>query len=475
MSSLLFLNLTATKATTHRSRFLDKAAIMTEEDRFGNIISAWNLCIVTQHPNLQWNIYRKILVPLAGKWSGNPKGEQLPVMDWATRVEIAIGSTKGLAYIFMRIPVATGNPTIIHRDIKAANILLDSNYEPKMGNVFLLSICLGPQPLYFLLLVDRAVLALPSYIVIVFDIHQLLRDCCSLSWFCLVESSLVFGNTEFCYVKFDRTARVYGTEREEVGSYVDLTLWDWVMPLIGVDWSQTDVAKAEVRMVLHRFLAWGKVVQIQRIPHGSRIFDTTIPEFWLVQYATWHEASTAVELFHTKSHKLYRSKSQPPIIVKFVDSETVHTYGSFEMPKVLHNMMENKSRVKAAMEEATKNMKVAAKKLMECTDKNDWVKRTGSPGTTFMYNVKTHDVQVQVDLPPSIIPFAYFSQKFSVRRMHQALLKCEYNIGSTFNNTNNAASNPFAPKPFGSTAPFGSQTGSSFFGSTSTGVFGSQN
>ncbi|KAL3499136.1 hypothetical protein ACH5RR_038229 [Cinchona calisaya] len=46
---------------------------------------------------------------------------------------------------------------------------------------------------------------------------------------------------------------------------------------------------------------------------------------------------------------------------------------------------------------------------------------------------------------------------------------------SVFGQTNNAASNPFAPKPFGSTAPFGSQTGSSFFGSTSTGVFGSQN
>ncbi|KAJ8544987.1 hypothetical protein K7X08_017570 [Anisodus acutangulus] len=35
-----------------------------------------------------------------------------------------------------------------------------------------------------------------------------------------------------------------------------------------------------------------------------------------------------------------------------------------------------------------------------------------------------------------------------------------------------ASNNPFAPKPFGSTNPFGSQSGGSFFGSTSTGVFG---
>ncbi|CAH9106522.1 unnamed protein product [Cuscuta europaea] len=40
---------------------------------------------------------------------------------------------------------------------------------------------------------------------------------------------------------------------------------------------------------------------------------------------------------------------------------------------------------------------------------------------------------------------------------------------SAFGQTNN---NPFAPKPFGATTPFGSNTGSSIFGGTSTGVFG---
>ncbi|KAF7151198.1 hypothetical protein RHSIM_Rhsim02G0255400 [Rhododendron simsii] len=45
---------------------------------------------------------------------------------------------------------------------------------------------------------------------------------------------------------------------------------------------------------------------------------------------------------------------------------------------------------------------------------------------------------------------------------------------SIFGQTNNASSNPFAPKPFGSTTPFGSQTGGSIFGGTSTGVFGAQ-
>ncbi|KAH1103503.1 hypothetical protein AAZX31_13G246800 [Glycine max] len=43
---------------------------------------------------------------------------------------------------------------------------------------------------------------------------------------------------------------------------------------------------------------------------------------------------------------------------------------------------------------------------------------------------------------------------------------------SVFGQTNSSSNNPFAPKPFGSTAPFGSQTGGSIFGGTSTGVFG---
>ncbi|XP_047337597.1 nuclear pore complex protein NUP98A-like isoform X2 [Impatiens glandulifera] len=43
---------------------------------------------------------------------------------------------------------------------------------------------------------------------------------------------------------------------------------------------------------------------------------------------------------------------------------------------------------------------------------------------------------------------------------------------SVFGQNNNAPSNPFAPKPFGNTTPFGTQTGNSVFGGTSTGVFG---
>ncbi|KAK9228137.1 hypothetical protein WN944_021085 [Citrus x changshan-huyou] len=56
-------------------------------------------------------------------------GENRPVMDFATRVRIALGSAKGLAYLHEDC-----HPRIIHRDIKAANILIDDNFEAMVAD-----------------------------------------------------------------------------------------------------------------------------------------------------------------------------------------------------------------------------------------------------------------------------------------------------------------------------------------------------
>ncbi|KAL4588801.1 hypothetical protein LXL04_001696 [Taraxacum kok-saghyz] len=51
------------------------------------------------------------------------------VIDCSTRLKIALGAAKGFAYLHEEC-----NPRIIHRDIKAANILIDSQYEAKVAD-----------------------------------------------------------------------------------------------------------------------------------------------------------------------------------------------------------------------------------------------------------------------------------------------------------------------------------------------------
>ncbi|XP_020226636.1 proline-rich receptor-like protein kinase PERK15 [Cajanus cajan] len=56
-------------------------------------------------------------------------GKDIPCMDWSTRMKISIGSAKGLAYLHEDC-----NPKIIHRDIKASNILIDDSFEAKVAD-----------------------------------------------------------------------------------------------------------------------------------------------------------------------------------------------------------------------------------------------------------------------------------------------------------------------------------------------------
>ncbi|XP_011018089.1 PREDICTED: probable LRR receptor-like serine/threonine-protein kinase At4g30520 [Populus euphratica] len=52
-----------------------------------------------------------------------------PALDWNTRKRIAIGTARGLLYLHEQC-----NPKIIHRDVKAANVLLDEFCEAVVGD-----------------------------------------------------------------------------------------------------------------------------------------------------------------------------------------------------------------------------------------------------------------------------------------------------------------------------------------------------
>lgn len=50
-------------------------------------------------------------------------------LDWDSRLKIALGAARGLAYLH-----EDSNPRVIHRDFKAANVLLEDDFTPKVSD-----------------------------------------------------------------------------------------------------------------------------------------------------------------------------------------------------------------------------------------------------------------------------------------------------------------------------------------------------
>ena len=50
-------------------------------------------------------------------------------LDWSTRFEICLGIARGIAYLHEESTVR-----IVHRDIKASNVLIDADLNPKISD-----------------------------------------------------------------------------------------------------------------------------------------------------------------------------------------------------------------------------------------------------------------------------------------------------------------------------------------------------
>ncbi|KAK3231305.1 hypothetical protein Dsin_003186 [Dipteronia sinensis] len=85
-----------------------------------NLIKMWGYCVEGKHRLLVYEHMKR------GSLAENLSSNQL---QWDTRFEIAIGTAKGLAYLHEECL-----EWILHCDIKPKNILLDSDYQPKVAD-----------------------------------------------------------------------------------------------------------------------------------------------------------------------------------------------------------------------------------------------------------------------------------------------------------------------------------------------------
>ncbi|KAK8581020.1 hypothetical protein V6N13_144070 [Hibiscus sabdariffa] len=85
-----------------------------------NLIDLWGYCVEGKHKLLVYEYMEH------GSLAENLSSKTL---DWKKRFQIAVGTAKGLAYIHEECL-----EWILHCDIKPQNILIDSNYQPKVSD-----------------------------------------------------------------------------------------------------------------------------------------------------------------------------------------------------------------------------------------------------------------------------------------------------------------------------------------------------
>ncbi|KAK9161968.1 hypothetical protein Syun_002870 [Stephania yunnanensis] len=106
-------------ATHNEGEFLAEVSTIGKINHM-NLIEMWGFCSERKHRLLVYEYMER--GSLAENLSSN-------VLDWEQRFEIALGTAKGLAYLHEECL-----EWVLHCDVKPENILLDSNYKPKVAD-----------------------------------------------------------------------------------------------------------------------------------------------------------------------------------------------------------------------------------------------------------------------------------------------------------------------------------------------------
>ncbi|XP_078176433.1 putative LRR receptor-like serine/threonine-protein kinase At1g56130 [Carex rostrata] len=110
--------------TSHQGKrqFLTEIATISAVQH-KNLVKLYGCCIEGNTPLLVYEYLEN------GSLDQALFGKRILFLDWATRFEICLGVAKGLAYLHEESSVR-----IVHRDIKASNILIDGDLSPKISD-----------------------------------------------------------------------------------------------------------------------------------------------------------------------------------------------------------------------------------------------------------------------------------------------------------------------------------------------------
>ncbi|KAJ3679351.1 hypothetical protein LUZ60_017362 [Juncus effusus] len=93
-----------------------------------NLVRLYGCCVEGTHRILVYNYLENNSLAQTLLGSGS-SGRSSIIFDWQARVKIILGVARGLAYLHEEL-----QPHIVHRDIKASNILLDEDLTPKISD-----------------------------------------------------------------------------------------------------------------------------------------------------------------------------------------------------------------------------------------------------------------------------------------------------------------------------------------------------